>query len=182
MPRQGLNIVARQKISKVASYFLGAAVVACVLLCLTRLAHCFTFPIPLLMVTTGCEDESLFAMWKHLHGQAVYADPNKIPFATSYFNWGFYVFYGTIIKFCIETLHLADTWIPSVGRIISFGFTLMLGWAFYRILKKFCGDVGSYLETEEPLSTAGEQRLEQLFDGARVVKERGVLADSWWRE
>ncbi len=79
------------------------------------------------VVTSGYEEESLFAMWKYLHGLPIYSDPHQIPFAASYFNWLFYSLYGAFISATVNLFTLDEAWIPTIGRcltlvIIGMGF------------------------------------------------------------
>jgi hypothetical protein len=48
--------------------------------------------------TTGCEEASFNALWDVIHGAPLYPDPRRIPFASSYFNWLFYVGYAALIR------------------------------------------------------------------------------------
>ncbi len=81
------------------------------------------------VVTSGFEEESLYAMWKYLHGLPIYSDPHQIPFSASYFNWLFYGLYGSLINFFMNTFGLSEVWIPTVGRtitlvVVSIGFAI----------------------------------------------------------
>ena len=71
------------------------------------------------VVTSGFEEESLFAMWKYLHGIPIYSDPHQIPFAASYFNWLFYSLYGSFISATVNLFGLDEAWIPTIGRCIT---------------------------------------------------------------
>lgn len=70
-------------------------------------------------LTSGSEEESFYAAWKYVHGLPVFVDFHKSPFAASYFNWAFYVGYGSVIKLVLGVLQLGDEWIPTIGRIIT---------------------------------------------------------------
>ncbi len=48
--------------------------------------------------TSGCEIESAFNIWRAAHGQPVYGDSSRVPFAGTYFNWLFYSSYGAIVR------------------------------------------------------------------------------------
>ncbi|MGD9593102.1 MAG: hypothetical protein AB7V32_11335 [Candidatus Berkiella sp.] len=78
------------------------------------------------VVTSGFEEESLYAMWKYLHGLPIYSDPHQIPFSASYFNWLFYGIYGSLIRLFMNIFNLNEVWIPTVGRIITL-FVATLG-------------------------------------------------------
>ena len=88
-------------------------------------------------VTTGWEGESLFSIWKFAQHQAVYADPHRIPFAASLYNWGFYYFYGLAAEACLRLFHLDAVWIAIAGRIITVAFTLVTGLIFFLAQKHF---------------------------------------------
>jgi hypothetical protein len=88
-------------------------------------------------VTTGWEGESLFAVWKLVEHQAVYADPHRIPFASSLYNWGFYYFYGLAAEACLRLFHLDAVWISTAGRIVTAAFTLATGVIFFLAQKHF---------------------------------------------
>lgn len=53
---------------------------------------------PGVAVTSGFEEESLFAVWRAAHGQPVYADGTRLPFASAYFNWLFYAGYAAPVR------------------------------------------------------------------------------------
>lgn len=84
-----------------------------------RLFCNISFLEPSQLITSGCEESSLFSIWKYIHGYEVYGSPYKVPFAASYFNWLFYSFYGSVIKIAQKLFFLNDEWIPTVGRIIT---------------------------------------------------------------
>lgn len=88
--------------------------------------------------TTGCEEESFYAVWRAARGQEVYADTAKLPFASAYFNWLFYRTYGAAIKPVID--RQGDASLPFVGRIVTLGGALLgagvLSWLFARILRE----------------------------------------------
>lgn len=105
---------------------MSAGGVGLLLLLISRIAVVISFSEPLHIVTSGCEEESLFAVWKWVHDLAIYSDPHQIPFAASYFNWLFYVIYGSITAFLLKALHLSDEWIPTIGRCITL-ITIAIG-------------------------------------------------------
>jgi hypothetical protein len=111
------------------SLFLAAG--ASLILFLVRIYYAFSFVTPYMLSTTGYEWESMLSIWNFIHHQAVYTDPHRIPFTVSYYNWGYYYFYGSITQVCLHLLHLNDIWIPTVGRFISLGFTLIAGGIFW---------------------------------------------------
>jgi len=121
--------------SVAASLILAAA--ACLILWIARIFYAISFVTPWLAVTTGGEEETLFSIWKFIQYQAVYADPHRIPFAVSNYNWGFYCFYGWVTGACLHVLHLDPIWIATVGRLVTVVLTLLCGAIFYRALRDF---------------------------------------------
>jgi hypothetical protein len=45
-------------------------------------------------ITSGCEEESIFALWRIAHGDKIYIPKTAPPYAATYFNWGFYRTYS----------------------------------------------------------------------------------------
>jgi hypothetical protein len=88
-----------------------------------RTISAISFAEPLFVITSGAEEESTFAIWKYVHGLAVYADPYLPPFAASYYNWLFYAVYGTTTAFARHVFGLGDEWIPTIGRLPTLIFT-----------------------------------------------------------
>lgn len=76
---------------------------------------------PGVAATSGCEEESHFAVWKRVHGEPVYADPSRAPFAVAYFNFLFYEAYAGVSRSAVE--RSGDFAIVRVGRV----FTLVGG-------------------------------------------------------
>ena len=68
---------------------------------------------PLPSQTTGCEEESFYALWRANHGQKVYADSSLQPYSSAYFNWLFYRAYGAVAA------GHPDEEIPYWGRICT---------------------------------------------------------------
>lgn len=111
-----------------ASVVLAAA--ACILLLLVRIYYAISFVTPYMLATTGYEWESILSILNFVHHQAIYTDPHRIPFSVSYYNWAYYFSYGSITKVCLHLLHLDDTWIPTIGRLISLVFMFIAGGVF----------------------------------------------------
>ncbi len=122
---------------KTAEVSLVLAAGACLVLWLVRIYYAISFVTPYMFTTTGCEEESLFSIWKFTQHQPVYSDPYRIPFAVSYFNWGYYYFYGSITNFWLNLLHLDAIWIPTIGRLITIVFTLIAGGIFFLTARAF---------------------------------------------
>ena len=116
--------------------FLNLAALMAILLVLIRICHIFSFTEPLHVVTSGFEEESLFALFKIVHGMNVYTDPHKMPFAASYFNWFYYAFYGTITAVVVNVFHLSDIWIPSIGRAITLFIVSAGFYVTYRLFRR----------------------------------------------
>ena len=90
-----------------------------IVLLAVRTYYAISFAEPLYTVTSGAEEESLYAIWKQIKGLPVYADPHRIPFAGSYYNWLFFESYGWIAGFVLNVLGLADAWLPTVTRLTT---------------------------------------------------------------
>ena len=95
------------------------SVAACVVLMALRVASAVSFGEPMHLITSGWEQESLYAVWKVIHGMQVYSDPYRIPFAASVYNWLFYGAYGEIIGACLDLFGLGEEWLPTVGRVLT---------------------------------------------------------------
>ncbi|CAA7621657.1 hypothetical protein [Magnetospirillum sp. UT-4] len=109
-----------------------AASVACVVLMAARAWFVFATPEPPQALTSGAEFESLFAVWKAVHGRPVYIDQTRIPFAGSYYNWIYYTLYGGFARTVLGLLGLGDAWIPAVCKLFTLAGALGglgLSWA-----------------------------------------------------
>lgn len=124
-------------LGKLARFSLFLAAGACLVFWLLRVWHAISFVTPYMVVTTGGEEVALFPIWKFVQHQAVYADPHRIPFAYSNYNWGFYFFYGCITRASLHLFDLDAIWIPTIGRLISLVFTLLTGGVLYLSLREF---------------------------------------------
>jgi hypothetical protein len=128
---------AEHNLRKTVEVSLFLAATACLALWLVRIYYAISFVTPYMLPTTGCEEESLFSIWKFSQHQAVYADPYRIPFAVSYFNWGYYYSYGFITSISLHLLHLDAIWIPTIGRLITVAFNLINGGIFFLTARAF---------------------------------------------
>ncbi|MDI1249718.1 MAG: hypothetical protein PSV13_12710 [Lacunisphaera sp.] len=72
---------------------------------------------PGVAVTSGYEEESLFALWKAVHHQPVYTDATRLPFAASYFNWLFYHAYAFPVRAAVQVT--GDSGLPVAGRLLT---------------------------------------------------------------
>ena len=69
--------------------------------------------------TSGCEEESFFAVWRKVHDRPVYSDMTEPPYASASFNWLFYATYGAILRPVVEVcgdsrLPLDAHWLTAV--------------------------------------------------------------------
>ena len=90
---------------------------------------------PGVAITSGCEEESLFALWRAGHGQPVYLDTAHPPFAAAYFNWLFYATYSVPFRSARPSADATDFIRASrlltatgalVGAVLLSGFFLRL--------------------------------------------------------
>jgi len=104
--------------------FVSAIALICTALSLIllalRIGGALSFSVPLQVITSGWEQESLVALWEWVYGGAIYVSPFDVPYRWSVYNWLFYVSYGTGIEIFINSLSLSDAWIPTIGRILTF--------------------------------------------------------------
>jgi hypothetical protein len=141
------------------------------------------------VTTSGFEDESLFAIWKWIHGQKVFSDPFDPPFAASYFNWLFYYTYGAFTSAICSLLNLEPSALPSVARFLTVLFTLACGVLVYALLEplsRFRRIAGSMAVTLNPLIgfwsvTARPDIAALFFDlaGLWCVKKAERSGSSW---
>jgi hypothetical protein len=118
-----------------ASLILAAS--ACLALWLARIFHAISFVRPSMSVTAGWEEACLFSIWRFTQHQAVYTDLYRIPFAGSYYNWGFYYFYGLVAEASLRLFHLDAVWIATTGRLTTAAFTLLSSGIFFLAQKHF---------------------------------------------
>lgn len=67
--------------------------------------------------TSGCEEEALLSLHRAVHGEPVYIDRTRPPFAGAYFNWLFYAGYGAFVQ-PVAAAH-GDQAILPAGRLLS---------------------------------------------------------------
>ena len=91
---------------------------------------------PGVAVTSGFEEESFFALWRAAHGQAIYTEATRQPYAAAYFNWLFYAGYRGPVAAAMRTG--GDAAIPRAARLVTAAGALlgcgMLGWLLWRVL------------------------------------------------
>ncbi|MEM6599966.1 MAG: hypothetical protein AAF649_01125 [Verrucomicrobiota bacterium] len=113
---------------------LGAAA-CCLAVVLVRTYNVFILNAPSLALTSGCEEESLFAIWRMTRGLPVYIPIEEIPFASAYFNFGFYYTYGSITRLILFFTQAPDIWIPTIARAITVLIAVTGIWSLGRMLK-----------------------------------------------
>ncbi|MDP7667222.1 MAG: hypothetical protein QF738_04075 [Rhodospirillales bacterium] len=129
----------------------AASAAACVALMAVRVVSAVSFHEPLHLITSGWEQESLFAIWKSLQGLAVYADPYEIPFAASVYNWLFYQSFAGVTGSALGLLTLEDAWIPTIARLFTLAGAVAGSAICYR---SFVAVVGSADRPLKALSAA----------------------------
>jgi len=97
---------------------LGA--IACAALLLVRTLGAVSLVKPLLVSTSGYEEESLLVLWRRAHGGPIYTRLQDIPFGWSVFNWLYYVSYAGVVRL----LGQADVWLPAITRLATLTGTL----------------------------------------------------------
>jgi len=85
-------------------------------------------------ITTGCEEETMFSLWRAAHGQPVFVDSTRIPFAAAYFNWLFYASYAVPLRAMIPAL--GDVWLVRISRLITTALALGGGAALCWLLRR----------------------------------------------
>ncbi len=89
----------------------------------TRSALQLTAVPPGVSVTSGCEEESFFAVWRVMHDQPVWLDLTQPPYASAYFNWLFYRSYGAVAK--IAATGHGDPALVWSGRLFTLAGALV---------------------------------------------------------
>ncbi len=97
---------------------LGLAVVCALALMAVRIGSVFSLSGFPLVTTSGAEEEAVLGIWRAVHGGA-YADPLKIPFAASYYNWLFFQSYGSVTQWALEAHGLPPDAFATVGRLLT---------------------------------------------------------------
>lgn len=95
-----------------------------------------TRTMPGVAVTSGCEEESLHALWRATRRDAVYVDPLRLPYVDAYFNWLFYRSYAVVLA--ASGADGDPTKIPAVSRlfttILALGGGITLSYALSKVL------------------------------------------------
>ncbi len=109
--------------------------------------------------------------------QAVYTDLYRIPFAGSYYNWGFYYFYGLVTEACLRLFRLVAVWIATTGRLITVTFTLLSGGIFFLAQKLFV-NAGLFANSRIPWAWCAIAACSPLvaFSSITVRPDIGALA------
>ncbi|KIL97809.1 hypothetical protein CCC_00870 [Paramagnetospirillum magnetotacticum MS-1] len=102
-----------------------AAAAAAVLLGL-RVESAISLARPLLVVTSGAEEEAILGVLRAMDGQA-YVDTARIPFAATYYNWAFYDLYAAFIRMVLAMFGLGIDWATTAGRFLSLLATFACG-------------------------------------------------------
>jgi hypothetical protein len=132
-----MSLLAEQNLRRIAEVSLLVAAGACLVFWMLRVGEAISFVTPYMIVTTGGEEVAFFPIWKFVQHQPIYVDPHRIPFTDTNYNWAFYTFYGWITQAFLNLLRLNAIWIPTIGRLISLGFTLLTGGVFYLARRDF---------------------------------------------
>jgi len=142
--------VVMSRLEKIAAPVAALSAGAGIVLLAVRMYYAISFGEPLQTVTSGAEEESLFSIWKQIQGLPVYADPHRIPFAASYYNWLFFQTYGWITGFVLQALGLGDSWLPTVTRLITFSVCVAGSFLLYRFFLLIAAPRQPYLKVLAP--------------------------------
>jgi len=85
-----------------------------------RASSAISFSEPLQVQTTGDEFSNFFFIWKEIQGLTVYTSRFESPYVGNVYNWLFYTSYGAVISAVLSLFSLSDSWLPTVGRFMSF--------------------------------------------------------------
>ncbi|TAN60351.1 MAG: hypothetical protein EPN20_13790, partial [Magnetospirillum sp.] len=96
----------------------GLAVAAAAVLLLMRAESAISLARPLLVVTSGAEEEGMMGILRAMDG-AAYVDPFLSPFNATYYNWLFFYGYAAVIGAIKGGLGLGVDWIPTIGRFLG---------------------------------------------------------------
>ncbi len=92
---------------------------------------------PGVAITSGCEGESFYAIWRAVHGETIYTDAARLPYGAAYFNWLFYAGYAGPVRAAVNRID--DTVIPRAGRLVTAAGALLgvggLFWLLSRVLR-----------------------------------------------
>ena len=61
-----------------------------ILLMSLRAVSAISFSEPLMVITSGAEEDSALAIWKYIKNLPVFEDPHRLPFTASAYNWLYY--------------------------------------------------------------------------------------------
>lgn len=123
-------------IRKMAWMLVAVALVLSGSLWFIRTSSAVNLERPYLGVTSGCEEEALFSVWKVAHGFPAYNSPWLPPFSHSYFGWLFYESYGLWAEFWLKVGGLEDVWLPTLARFLTLlGYFAGIG-LFFRLVRE----------------------------------------------
>jgi hypothetical protein len=106
------------KMGRLASAAALLAVAAALALLLVRALSAISLSEPLLVVTSGAEEEGVLGVLRAMTG-ATYGDPSRIPFNASYYNWLFFGVFATGIGALQAAFGLDLAWVPTLGRVLA---------------------------------------------------------------
>lgn len=95
----------------------GVAVVAASLLMAMRVGTAISLGGSRLVVTSGAEEEAVMSLFRAMAGEP-YADPSRLPFSASYYNFLFYAVFGGIGRLA-SWAGAPVEWLPTVWRLVS---------------------------------------------------------------
>lgn len=87
--------------------------------------------VPFQGYTSGDEQASLYAVWRWVQGLPVHTSRFEPPFNGVFFNWLFYVLYGSLTGAVLKAAALPDAWLPTVARVITMVGAGLAGLAAY---------------------------------------------------
>lgn len=114
---------------------MAVAVVAALCIMSLRTISAISFERPLMVVTSGAEEEALQGVLRAMEGNT-YVDPNKIPFSASYYNWAFYTLEAKVITQASKAFNLETAWIPTIGRLLAMSSAVLCWLAALACLRR----------------------------------------------
>lgn len=97
---------------------MAVAVAAALVAMALRASSAISFERPLLVITSGAEEEALQGILRAMEGSP-YVDPSRIPFSAAYYNWAFFSLNAAVIKTARQIFELAPQWTPTIGRLLA---------------------------------------------------------------
>lgn len=106
-----------------------------VILSVLRIEGVISLQDPLQLITSGSEEESLFAIWKLINGDPIYTDRLAIPYNAVVYNWLFYDAYAFFISIVTGLLSLPDPWLPTIGRLFTLVAIVTGIWTLFSVYR-----------------------------------------------